>query len=289
MQQLIFNRTATMNLLEFSDLLKQLLCENEVVNLPGMGRLVIENIPSRLVNEGKTITPPSVQIIFESVYDESDKALFDACGKSGLCAKGDVVNEVAELLRQLKKTLIDTGRVELTGLGVIRFGGSGNFIFETNESFDAAAYSYGLEPLSLKIKAESEIAADETVKTDVQTDIQAVAQEGDLQTDVPEDPQKDSQADALEDAQKDLQTDVQAGPQKESRGTEQTEPEQPTLPKTAEKRKTGKIVFAICMALGVIILTIILLAIFKEQLMPLLQKLLYSKEELNILERAGEL
>ncbi len=277
MQQLIFNRTATMNLLEFSDLLKQLLCENEVVNLPGMGRLVIENIPSRLVNEGKTITPPSVQIIFESVYDESDKALFDACGKSGLCAKSDVVNEVAELLRQLKKTLIDTGRVELTGLGVIRFGGSGNFIFETNESFDAAAYSYGLEPLSLKIKAESEIAADETVKTDVQADIQAVAQEDDLQTD------------ALEDAQKDLQTNVQADPQKESRGTEQTGPEQPTLLKAAEKRKTGKIVFAICIALGVIILAIILLAIFKEQLMPLLQKLLYSKEELNILERAGEL
>lgn len=273
MQQLIFNRTATMNLLEFSDLLKQLLCENEVVNLPGMGRLVIENIPSRLVNEGKTITPPSVQIIFESVYDESDKALFDACGKSGLCAKGDVVNEVAELLRQLKKTLIDTGRVELTGLGVIRFGGSGNFIFETNESFDAAAYSYGLEPLSLKIKAESEIAAGETVKTDVQADIQAVVQEDDLQ------------ADALEDAQKDLQADSQ----KESRGTEQTGPEQPTLPKAAEKRKTGKIVFAICIALGVIILAIILLAIFKEQLMPLLQKLLYSKEELNILERAGEL
>lgn len=277
MQQLIFNRTATMNLLEFSDLLKQLLCENEVVNLPGMGRLVIENIPSRLVNEGKTITPPSVQIIFESVYDESDKALFDACGKSGLCAKGDVVNEVAELLRQLKKTLIDTGRVELTGLGVIRFGGSGNFIFETNESFDAAAYSYGLEPLSLKIKAESEIAADETVKTDVQADIQAVAQEDDLQTDVPED------------SQKDLQTNVQADPQKESRGTEQTGPEQPTLLKAAEKRKTGKIVLAVCIALGVIILAIILLAIFKEQLMPLLQKLLYSKEELNILERAGEL
>lgn len=258
-----------MNLLEFSDLLKQLLCENEVVNLPCMGRLVIKNIPSRLVNEGKTITPPSVQIIFESIYDESDKVLFDACSKSGLCAKGDVVNEVAALLRQLKKTLIDTGRVELTGLGVIRFGSSGNFIFETNESFDVSAYSYGLEPLSLKIKAELEIAANEIAKTDVQ----ATAQVDDLQIDVRVDSQKDSQADS----------------QKGLTVAEQTGLEQPTLPKAAEKRKTSKIVFAICIALGVIILAIILLAIFKEQLMPLLQRLLYSKEELNILERAGEL
>lgn len=274
-----------MNLLEFSDLLKQLLCENEVVNLPGMGRLVIKNIPSRLVNEGKTITPPSVQIIFESIYDESDKVLFDACGKSGLCAKGDAVNEVAELLRKLKKTLIDTGRVELTGLGVIRFGGSGSFIFETNESFDAAAYSYGLEPLSLKIKAESEITANEIAKTDVQTNIQATAQSGDLQTEARADAQKGSQ----EDSQKDLQADVQADSQKGSTVADQTRLEQTTSPKATEKRKTGKIVFAICIALGVVILVIVLLAIFKEQLMPLLQKLLYSKEELNILERAGEL
>lgn len=240
-----------MNLSEFSDLLKQLLYEKEIVNLPGMGRLVVKNIPSRIVNEGKTITPPSVEIIFESISDESDNALLEAYRESVSCTQGEAANELAELLRQLKKTLIDTGHVELEGLGVIRFGSNGNFVFETSETFATAVCSYGLEPLSLMIKAEEilqesrETVEDMAAKTDVVKN---------------------------------------GGNENKTTGNSAV-----TNESVKEKRKTNRITLAICIVLGIIILIVLLLVIFKEEFMPLLQKLLYSKEELDILQRAGEL
>ncbi|MBQ7998120.1 MAG: hypothetical protein IJ296_02195, partial [Bacteroidales bacterium] len=152
-----------MNLSDLSNLLRQLLSENDEVSLPGMGHFVIVDIPSELINGGKAITPPSRKIVFESSDGDSDKLLVLAyCRERGI-SENDAAKELSELLRQFKKELVDNAGAEIPGFGRITFGAGGSFVFEADASFDVAADSYCLETLPLKIMNDQQPVEEEFV------------------------------------------------------------------------------------------------------------------------------
>ena len=152
-----------MNLSDLSNLLRQLLSENDEVSLPGMGHFVIVDIPSELINGGKAITPPSRKIVFESSDGDSDKLLVLAyCRERGI-SENDAAKELSELLRQFKKELVDNAGAEIPGFGRITFGAGGSFVFESDASFDVAADSYCLETLPLKIMNDQQPVEEEFV------------------------------------------------------------------------------------------------------------------------------
>ena len=152
-----------MNLSDLSNLLRQLLSENDEVSLPGMGHFVIVDIPSELINGGKAITPPSRKIVFESSDGDSDKLLVLAyCRERGI-SENDAAKELSELLRQFKKELVDNAGAEIPGFGRITFGAGGSFVFEADDSFDVAADSYCLETLPLKIMNDQQLVEEEFV------------------------------------------------------------------------------------------------------------------------------
>ena len=152
-----------MNLSDLSNLLRQLLSENDEVSLPGMGHFVIVDIPSELINGGKAITPPSRKIVFESSDGDSDKLLVLAyCRERGI-SENDAAKELSELLRQFKKELVDNAGAEIPGFGRITFGAGGSFVFEADDSFDVAADSYCLETLPLKIMNDQQPVEEEFV------------------------------------------------------------------------------------------------------------------------------
>ena len=52
-------------------------------------------------------------------------------------------------------------------------------------------------------------------------------------------------------------------------------------------QKRNWVLWGVVAAVGLIIVMVVLLFVFKEQLRPVLEQLLYSKEELEILHQAG--
>ncbi|MBQ7999000.1 MAG: hypothetical protein IJ296_06740, partial [Bacteroidales bacterium] len=86
---------------------------------------------------------------------------------------------------------------------------------------------------------------------------------------------------------------VPENPEETENPEEQEEPaeivEQPvreTLVAEPEKQKCRWILW-VAAFVGILIILVILVFLFKEELMPLLEKLLYSKEELEILQKVG--
>lgn len=280
-----------MNLSDLSNLLRQLLSENDEVSLPGMGHFVIVDIPSELINGGKAITPPSRKIVFESSDGDSDKLLVLAyCREKGI-SENDAAKELSELLRQFKKELVDNAGAEIPGFGRITFGAGGSFVFESDDSFDVAADSYCLETLPLKIMNDQQPVEEEFVIDSM--DIEMA------------DPEENEQLDELKNVDdsepEKLQPEtvekedaiVPENPEETENPEEQEEPaeivEQPiqeTPVAEAEKQKCRWILW-VAAFVGILIILVILVFLFKEELMPLLEKLLYSKEELEILHKVG--
>lgn len=280
-----------MNLSDLSNLLRQLLSENDEVSLPGMGHFVIVDIPSELINGGKAITPPSRKIVFESSDGDSDKLLVLAyCRERGI-SENDAAKELSELLRQFKKELVDNAGAEIPGFGRITFGAGGSFVFESDDSFDVAADSYCLETLPLKIMNDQQPVEEEFVIDSM--DIEMA------------DPEENEQLDELKNVDdsepEKLQPEtvekedaiVPENPEETENPAEQEKPaeivEQPvreTLVAEAEKQKCRWILW-VAAFVGILIILVILVFLFKEELMPLLEKLLYSKEELEILHKVG--
>lgn len=276
---------------DLSNLLRQLLSENDEVSLPGMGHFVIVDIPSELINGGKAITPPSRKIVFESSDGDSDKLLVLAyCRERGI-SENDAAKELSELLRQFKKELVDNAGAEIPGFGRITFGAGGSFVFEADDSFDVAADSYCLETLPLKIMNDQQPVEEEFVIDSM--DIEMA------------DPEENEQLDELKNVDdsepEKLQPEtvekedaiVPENPEETENPAEQEKPaeivEQPvreTLVAEAEKQKCRWILW-VAAFVGILIILVILVFLFKEELMPLLEKLLYSKEELEILHKVG--
>ena len=274
---------------DLSNLLRQLLSENDEVSLPGMGHFVIVDIPSELINGGKAITPPSRKIVFESSDGDSDKLLVLAyCRERGI-SENDAAKELSELLRQFKKELVDNAGAEIPGFGRITFGAGGSFVFEADDSFDVAADSYCLETLPLKIMNDQQPVEEEFVIDSM--DIEMA------------DPEENEQLDELKNVDdsepEKLQPEtvekedaiVPENPEETENPAEQEKPaeivEQPvreTLVAEAEKQKCRWILW-VAAFVGILIILVILVFLFKEELMPLLEKLLYSKEELEILHK----
>ena len=292
-----------MNLSDLSNLLRQLLSENDEVSLPGMGHFVIVDIPSELINGGKAITPPSRKIVFESSDGDSDKLLVLAyCRERGI-SENDAAKELSELLRQFKKELVDNAGAEIPGFGRITFGAGGSFVFESDDSFDVAADSYCLETLPLKIMNDQQPVEEEFVIDSM--DIEMADSEENERLDElknvddsepeklqPETVEKEvavvseklEKPEAYEESVTSEEPEESAEQEKPAEIVEQ--PVRETLVAEAEKQKCRWILW-VAAFVGILIILVILVFLFKEELMPLLEKLLYSKEELEILHKVG--
>ncbi len=277
-----------MNLSNLSNLLRQLLSENDEVSLPGMGHFVIVDIPSELINGGKAITPPLRKIVFESSDGDSDKLLVLAyCRERGI-SENDAAKELSELLRQFKKELVDNAGAEIPGFGRITFGAGGSFVFESDDSFDVAADSYCLETLPLKIMNDQQPVEEEFVIDSMDIEMSDPEEnEQPLETEEKEVAvvsEKLEKPEAYEESVTSEEPEESAEQEKPAEIVEQ--PVRETLVAEAEKRKCRWLLW-VAAFVWILIILVILVFLFKEELMPLLEKLLYSKEELEILHKVG--
>lgn len=239
-----------MTVTELSNITKILLLRHERVQIPSMGTLLMENIPSQIINDGTAITPPCCKIHFDS--SEADMDFSESLLVKEYAASKDITSKKAEeevrsLVMSLKKELLENSNLSFPEFGRLIFSDNSTFTFEPHPSLETQAESFGLESLPLRAMPEPE------------SDLEPESKQENLQEVADNEPQVEQEAEQGAEAE----------------------------PEKANKRKLPLYLIIVLSIIGLIVLLVLVVIVFKEELTPLLERILYSKEELQFLRENG--
>jgi len=139
----------------FSDIVKNLIVDNDEVALPGLGTFVSELMPSTFSDKGYTINPPYRRLSFRQRWNEGDTLLVDFYSRTNGTDKETSEKIISGFLSGLKEMLQTKKAVQLPGLGRLRATKENTFFFIADEDLDIYPYGFGLEPVSLKSHEET--------------------------------------------------------------------------------------------------------------------------------------
>ena len=135
-------------------MVKNLILDNERVVLPGLGCFVAELVPSTFSDKGYTINPPYRRLYFRSKPDEGNELIeFYANSNNIPVALAD--NVIRDFLSEMKEVLFMKKTVVFPGLGRLRATKENDIFFVADEDLDIYPAGFGLEPVSLKTHQES--------------------------------------------------------------------------------------------------------------------------------------
>ena len=270
-----------------SKMVKELILVNDRVTLPGVGAFVAEMVPASFTDRGYTINPPYRRLVFrQGVSQEKDHLLADMYASAN-----NIDREMAEkLLREFLKGMVEELRkrkmLVFTGLGRLRATRENNFFFICDENLDIFPEGMGLEAVSLKSHSKpkeldfSEV--DAVVNSPAEPSAESAAES-------PAEPSAEPSAEPPAESPAEPAAESPAEPSAESPAEPrwwlgETEPEE-------EDEQHGSIwkkgwfvaVFSICCLLLLAALAFALFLLLAKIQPELIDSLLYTEEELEIL------
>ena len=294
-----------------SKMVKELILVNDRVTLPGVGAFVAEMVPASFTDRGYTINPPYRRLVFrQGVSQEKDHLLADMYASAN-----NIDREMAEkLLREFLKGMVEELRkrkmLVFTGLGRLRATRENNFFFICDENLDIFPEGMGLEAVSLKSQSKpkeldfSEV--DAVVNSPAESPAEPSAESpAEPAAESPTEPAAESPAEPSAESPAEPATESPAEPSAESSAELSAEPSaEPAAESPAEPRwwlgetepeeedeqhasiwKKGWFVsvFSICCLLLLAALAFALFLLLARTQPELIDSLLYTEEELEIL------
>ena len=298
-----------------SKMVKELILVNDRVTLPGVGAFVAEMVPASFTDRGYTINPPYRRLVFrQGVSQEKDHLLADMYASAN-----NIDREMAEkLLREFLKGMVEELRkrkmLVFTGLGRLRATRENNFFFICDENLDIFPEGMGLEAVSLKSHSKpkeldfSEV--DAVVNSPAEPSAESPAEPSaespaEPSAESPAEPATESPAEPSAESSAELSAEPSAEPAAESPAEPAAEPsaESPAEPSAEprwwlgetepeeEDEQHGSIwkkgwfvaVFGICCLLLLAALAFALFLLLARTQPELIDSLLYTEEELEIL------
>ena len=294
-----------------SKMVKELILVNDSVTLPGVGAFVAEMVPASFTDRGYTINPPYRRLVFrQGVSQEKDHLLVDMYASAN-----NIDREMAEkLLREFLKGMVEELRkrkmLVFTGLGRLRATRENNFFFICDENLDIFPEGMGLEAVSLKSHSKpkeldfSEV--DAVVNSPAESPAEPSAESpAEPAAESPTEPAAESPAEPSAESPAEPATESPAEPSAESSAELSAEPSaEPAAESPAEPRwwlgetepeeedeqhasiwKKGWFVavFSICCLLLLAALAFALFLLLARTQPELIDSLLYTEEELEIL------
>ena len=242
-----------------SKMVKELILVNDRVTLPGVGAFVAEMVPASFTDRGYTINPPYRRLVFrQGVSQEKDHLLADMYASAN-----NIDREMAEkLLREFLKGMVEELRkrkmLVFTGLGRLRATRENNFFFICDENLDIFPEGMGLEAVSLKSHSKPK----ELDFSEVDAVVNSPAES-------PAEPAADSPAES---------------PAEPRWWLGETEPEEEDEQHASIWKKGWFVaVFSICCLLLLAALAFALFLLLARTQPELIDSLLYTEEELEIL------
>lgn len=200
---------------------------NGSVTLTGIGTISAVRKAARLSEDGTLIEPPAVVPVFDPD-----------------CGQGQESGE--EYSDQIKRAIIERGRVMLPGIGEISLDENGVFRFNPTVRCALNAEFFCLEPIALQPKVNfTEIPVKEAAS-------ESTAKKGTAET-------------------------------KGKAAVKESTPE--AAGSNTDKEKTTKTKAIVVYTLTAIVILALLLYAFRDELSPLMERLLYSKEELELMKQ----
>lgn len=201
---------------------------NGSVTLTGIGTISAVRKAARLSEDGTLIEPPAVVPVFDPDCGQSQE-------ESG-----------EEYSGQIKRAIIERGRVMLPGIGEISLDENGVFRFNPAERCALNAEFFCLEPIALQPKVNF--------------------------TEIP-----------VKEAASESTAKKETAETKGKVAVKESAPE--AAGSNTDKEKTTKTKAIVVYTLAAIVILALLLYAFRDELSPLMERLLYSKEELELMRQ----
>ena len=246
-------------------MVKEAILDHDTVTLPGVGCFVAELVPSTFSDKGYTINPPYRRLYF-SPKQGGDTYLVDLYARDNEEVDTDMATRIlTEFLTEMKEVLKVKKTVVFPGLGRLRATRENHFFFVADEDLDIYPEGLGLAPLSLKTHVETP----EEVATTVAGLAELIAEP------VPE-PEAEPVPEPVEGPAEEIPDQV--GNDEEEPAVRQAHQPVPE-PKKSHRKLWRILLIVLCVVVGLLVLFVLL-----SRLAPgLVDPLLYSKEELQIL------
>ena len=157
-----------------------------------------------------------------------------------------------EFGEKVKEQLQENGKFEVPGLGIFVLDSLGETSFTPNEAFDFAPDSFSLEAISLEVNEHTEEPAE------------------------PEELEELAEVEEPEEQEEEMELVMQVLPvQKEVKAPKSME----------EKRKMQRWMVWTSVIVILILVMVLFVVLFKDDFMELVKRILYSKEELEIMQK----
>ena len=274
-----------------SKMVKELILVNDRVTLPGVGAFVAEMVPASFTDRGYTINPPYRRLVFrQGVSQEKDHLLADMYASAN-----NIDREMAEkLLREFLKGMVEELRkrkmLVFTGLGRLRATRENNFFFICDENLDIFPEGMGLEAVSLKSHSKPKELDFSEVDAVVNSPAESPAEPAAESPAEPSaEPAAESPAEPAAESPTEPAAESPAEPVAESPAEPrwwlgETEPEEEDEQHASIWKKGWFVaVFSICCLLLLAALAFALFLLLARTQPELIDSLLYTEEELEIL------
>ena len=249
----------------FSKCIKELIVENDRVDVPYLGSFTAELMPATYSDRQTTIHPPYRKMSFHKgeVSLAEGRLLLDKVRRELGVNLDQAGVELGWCLSRLNSELEGRKRCPLPGLGMMRANARNEFFFVPDDDLDIWPDGIGFEPIAIKMPKEEmpdQVGHDDQTETIVETPEPVVEEAGEA-------------ADGFSEC--------------EHFSSEQDEkPEQRSeIPEEARVKKPLHWGWIVLIVLAVLLVLFIAASyLFTEQMSPILDRLLYSKEELELLQ-----
>ena len=267
-------------------MVKEAILDHDTVTLPGVGCFVAELVPSTFSDKGYTINPPYRRLYF-SPKQGGDTYLVDLYARDNEEVDADMATRIlTEFLAEMKEVLKVKKTVVFPGLGRLRATRENHFFFVADEDLDIYPEGLGLAPLSLKTHVETpeEVATTvaglaeliEEIPGQARNEEEEARNEEDEVRNEEEEPEAEPVLEPVEGPAEEIPDQV---------GNDEEEPvvrqaHQPVPePKKSHRKLWRILLIVLCVVVGLLVIFVLL-----SRLAPgLVDPLLYSKEELQIL------
>jgi len=151
------------SLFYISKLLVQLLRTHSRVSLPGVGAFITEHKPATIVNEGKTILPPSKTVVFRTGEKWNDGFLENIFAEQDGISTEEAKSQLAQFAKEIIGLLKEGQSLDFPDFGTMQLSAEGKYLFEKDAELNLLPDSFGLPELEVNPIANPLIVAEPTV------------------------------------------------------------------------------------------------------------------------------
>ena len=266
----------------FAKCIKELIVENDRVDVPYLGSFTAELMPATYSDRQTTIHPPYRKMSFHKgeVSLAEGRLLLDKVRRELGVNLDQAGVELGWCLSRLNSELEGRKRCPLPGLGMMRANARNEFFFVPDDDLDIWPDGIGFEPIAIKMPKEEmpdQVGHDDQTETIVETPEPVVEDKPELLEAGVGGPGGDF---AVSDSQACLDAETQN--RVEEARVKEEDYVQVGHDEPERRLHWGWIVLIVLAVL--LVLFIAASYLFTEQMSPILDRLLYSKEELELLQ-----